>query len=43
VQQGREEGGVDGVEVLQRQGRGAESLEAEEVLVQEGIFVFLSI
>ncbi len=33
---------MDRVKVLQRQARGAERLEAQEVLVQQRVFVFLS-
>jgi hypothetical protein len=43
VDQRRQEGRVDGVKVLQREGGGAQRLEAEEVLVEEGVFVLLSV
>lgn len=43
MQKFREEVGMDGVKVLQGQGRGAQGLQAEEVLMEEGIFMFLSV
>lgn len=41
-EEGREEGGLDGGEVMEGERGGAESFETEQCLVEEGVLMFLS-